>query len=499
MSEPEKKQVRMSAVQRKAAKLQATKQLRDVTISLIEDQGLVLKDGIEILNRLHEEREEVIDVNRELKVFWSEGLAALQRVMERDYGYMPTKPQVNPFTGEKMPVSYLTIDLGPGESVNVQKGEFTLPGIEGVLSPLFSQAQPMRLVLTGEVKRKDEPIFQELANAVVKEVQTNSIYRQKMLEMEFAYNRRAEKDVLQVPKVVTPPPMLPGDLILPKLTAGYVDLELFQFVKHVEANRANGLPMNRKVLLAGPYGTGKTLTAGVLANVSRASGWTFLWYKPSSSDTINPFDCLKQILEVAQLPHLQPAIVFMEDVDQLLGRQRDGLVNEVVNTLDGIMGKDSEVLFVATTNTPEALDPVTLRRFDLLVSFELPDADAASRLVRLYAGKLLPASADLDEVGEVLKGHAPSVIASAVEASRRAAIYRAHDLGIDPLMVPEDVLIAASARAEHVQLINRPPRVDRDPVEQVADSLRHIGAAVAGTSNGHATPTSVRELPRTTT
>jgi hypothetical protein len=51
-----------------------------------------------------------------------------------------------------------------------------------------------------------------------------------------------------------------------------------------------------------------------------------------------------------------------------------------------------------------------------------PDADAAERLVRLYAGDQLAASEDLSTVREVLAGQIPAVIRECVERSKLYAI-----------------------------------------------------------------------------
>lgn len=466
---------------------QATKEIADYAVAKCDEHNADLKAAIEVLTRKEAEREEKVRVARELPVFWTEGLAAVARVMEREFGYNTTTPNVNPFNGEKIPISYLSIQVGPNEQVNVTNSDFNLPGTSILVKPAWDG--PFDFKLMGLMKRKDEPTFQSFADAVLAEVAANSIYRSKMLELSFEYD--GDVDVLQAPHIVQPPTLLPCDLILPKLTAGYINTELFKFVTHLETNRAHGLNMNRKVLLAGSYGTGKTLTAGVLSNLATKVGWTVLWLKLGSG-VHDPFACMRKAMDLAQ--HYGPCILFQEDFDEHLGRERDSRVNEVVNTMDNLLNKDGEFLFVTTTNNPESLDPVTLRRFDLLVSFELPDAEAAVRLVRLYAGPILLASVDLGQVGELLKGKAPSIIASAVESARRAAIYRAVEAGTTPSLEANDIVVATHGRTQHVALIERPSRVDRNPTEQIADAIvKAADVVVTGKANGHLLPaTSLR-------
>ena len=80
-------------------------------------------------------------------------------------------------------------------------------------------------------------------------------------------------------------------------------------VKTADLQRSTGLKLNRKTLLYGPYGTGKSLAGGLTAKVAYENGWTFVQCKTGSDD-------LNLVLRMAEL--YAPAVVFIEDIDILI-------------------------------------------------------------------------------------------------------------------------------------------------------------------------------------
>ena len=72
-------------------------------------------------------------------------------------------------------------------------------------------------------------------------------------------------------------------------------------------------------------------------------------------------------------------------------------MDEILNVIDGIESKGTEIITVLTTNNLGNITSAMLRpgRLDAIVSVRAPDAKAAQQLVRLYAGTLLAADDDL--------------------------------------------------------------------------------------------------------
>src|SRR5205085_8131465 len=101
---------------------------------------------------------------------------------------------------------------------------------------------------------------------------------------------------------------------------------------------------------------------------------------------------LDEYMMLARL--LQPSVVVIEDVD-LIARDRttmdspceEVLLNKLLNEMDGLK-PDSEILFVLTTNRPEALEAALASRpgrVDQAIEFPLPDEEGRAKLIRLYS------------------------------------------------------------------------------------------------------------------
>lgn len=125
------------------------------------------------------------------------------------------------------------------------------------------------------------------------------------------------------------------------------------------------------ILLFGPPGTGKTMLAKALANESGAS---FLNISLSTIMSKYYGDAEKTIRALFSLAtKLAPAIIFVDEVDSLLG-QRDRrnenelprrIKNEFMTHWDGLLSKSNErILVLAATNRPFDLDEAIVRRFE---------------------------------------------------------------------------------------------------------------------------------------
>jgi len=109
--------------------------------------------------------------------------------------------------------------------------------------------------------------------------------------------------------------------------------------------------LKRGLLLHGPPGTGKTMTAMHL--VGRMPGRTVVILSGEALGLIGP------ACDIAR--ELEPATVILEDVD-LVGHERGWgdpsapLLFELLNEMDGLH-EDADVLFLLTTNRPDELEP----------------------------------------------------------------------------------------------------------------------------------------------
>lgn len=145
--------------------------------------------------------------------------------------------------------------------------------------------------------------------------------------------------------------------------------------RHAAEILSHGLQPRRKLLLVGPPGTGKTMTASVLAGELglplfqvRLDGLITKFMGETAAK-------LRQIFESIQ----QARGVYFFDEFDAIGSQR-GLANDVgevrriLNSFLQMIEQDhSHSLIIGATNHPDILDNALFRRFDDLLHYELPD------------------------------------------------------------------------------------------------------------------------------
>jgi len=142
---------------------------------------------------------------------------------------------------------------------------------------------------------------------------------------------------------------------------------------------AHGIRPPRGILLCGPPGCGKTMIARGLSSEIKAN-----FIELSGSEVFNPLygeseKVLKEKFKEAR--DKTPAIILIDEIDSLGGSRtamRGELERRLVTTLltemDGLRSLGN-VIVVATTNTPDVLDPALRRpgRFDYEIHIGVPD------------------------------------------------------------------------------------------------------------------------------
>jgi ATP-dependent 26S proteasome regulatory subunit len=138
------------------------------------------------------------------------------------------------------------------------------------------------------------------------------------------------------------------------------------------------------LLFYGPPGTGKTHTVHYPAKAI-----------PDQTVFLISAEQVKYLSDYMTLARLlQPSLVVIEDVD-LIARERSDhndpttevLLNKLLNEMDGLK-EDALILFILTTNRPEALEAALAARpgrIDQAIEFPVPDESGREQLVRLYS------------------------------------------------------------------------------------------------------------------
>ena len=409
---------------------------------IVLPEGMSFDEGIAWLGRRRDEDEQVVSVREEIEGFPLDAGIAVVKALQKAKGFVSITGSPG-FFGDNPP-KMITVETGVGETTQVPWGRMQIPGVSGFLQPSFGVKDGrLMLVVGGEVKQRDRAEIAALMQLARTILRDESIYKGKAIRVRF---QRPGEDLspTHAPKFIDVRDVRERELVFPEAVRKQVQTSLFTPVERTEACRRAGIPLKRGVLLSGPYGVGKSLTANVMAKKCQENGWTFI-YLDSVVD-------LAAGIMFAQA--YQPACIFAEDIDRAVSGDRSVDMDTILNTIDGIDTKRSELMVILTTNNVEKIHRAMLRpgRLDAVITIGPPDARAASELVRIYARDLLRAGEDLAAVGEALAGKIPAVIREVVERAKLVAVGR-EDFADTIELQAVDLLTAAEGMNAHLELM----------------------------------------------
>ncbi|KAG4386668.1 hypothetical protein GLYMA_11G101600v4 [Glycine max] len=181
-------------------------------------------------------------------------------------------------------------------------------------------------------------------------------------------------------------------------------------------SRGNLLRPCKGILLFGPPGTGKTLLAKALATEAGAnfisitgSTLTSKWFGDAEKLT-------KALFSFAS--KLAPVIVFVDEVDSLLGARGGAfeheatrrMRNEFMAAWDGLRSKENQrILILGATNRPFDLDDAVIRRLPRRIYVDLPDAENRMKILRIFlAQENLNSDFQFDKLANLTDGYSGS-------------------------------------------------------------------------------------------
>jgi len=150
-----------------------------------------------------------------------------------------------------------------------------------------------------------------------------------------------------------------------------------------EKLKTHGLSNRRKILLAGPPGTGKTMTASIIAGELHLPCFIIQMDKLVTKFMGETSAKLRQIFDVIQ----QHRGIFLFDEFDAIGGERGldndvGEMRRVLNSfLQFIENDRSESIIIAGTNNPRLLDQALFRRFDDILYYQYPTPSEAEHLI----------------------------------------------------------------------------------------------------------------------
>ena len=166
------------------------------------------------------------------------------------------------------------------------------------------------------------------------------------------------------------------------------------------------LKNRRKILLCGPPGTGKTMTASVLANKLNLPFCTVVMDKMITKYMGESGVKLRQIFDTIE----EYQGVYLFDEFDAIGSDRNnendiGEIRRILNLfLQFIEGDKSESIIIAATNNPQMLDQALFRRFDDIIYYTNPNKDEIIKLINNKIVEFMDKNLNFSNIGENAEG-----------------------------------------------------------------------------------------------
>ena len=188
--------------------------------------------------------------------------------------------------------------------------------------------------------------------------------------------------------------------------------------------REHGFAPTRKLLLVGPPGTGKTMTAAAMAGelglplfAIQLDGLITKYMGETAAKLRLVFDAIQGTR----------GVYLFDEFDALGGQRGDakdvGEIRRVLNSfLQFLELDDSDSLVVAATNHVNLLDRALFRRFDAVIDYALPSNEIATKVMKARLGVLDTANVEWSDAAVVAESLSHAEITHACEQAAKRAI-----------------------------------------------------------------------------
>ena len=178
-----------------------------------------------------------------------------------------------------------------------------------------------------------------------------------------------------------------NQLVLPDELNNRIERIIHEF-KQKKILQQHGLSHRRKILLVGPPGTGKTMTAAVLAGELGLPYYSVLMHGIVTKFLGETGGKLRQVFDFIDS---QTGVFFFDEFDALgADRSKENEVGEMRRALNSFLqfieSSNSDSLIIAATNNIGLLDNALFRRFDDILQYRLPSKTEAIKLVKNRLG-----------------------------------------------------------------------------------------------------------------
>lgn len=186
--------------------------------------------------------------------------------------------------------------------------------------------------------------------------------------------------------------------------------------------KKHNIPASNRLLLCGPPGCGKTMTAYAIGNALnlpiayvRLDGLVSSYLGQTGTNLRKVFDSVKN----------QRIILFLDEFDAIAKKRDDtnelGELKRVVTTLlQNFDNLPSNVILIAATNHEHLLDPAIWRRFNFTITLDFPALEQRKLLIQNGLAKYgVPSKINVNSVAKVTEGISGALIEELMVAAAK--------------------------------------------------------------------------------
>jgi transitional endoplasmic reticulum ATPase len=227
-------------------------------------------------------------------------------------------------------------------------------------------------------------------------------------------------------------------------------------IRYPELFERLGIEPPKGVLLFGSPGTGKTLLAKAVANESDAH-----FVSISGPELVSKFvgeseEKLRGIFREAN--EKAPSIIFMDEIDAIAPKREEAtneverrMVSQLLTLMDG-MATRGQVIVLAATNRPDAVDPALRRpgRFDREIEIGIPDTPSRNEILQIHT-RNMPVSKDVDlnELAAITHGYTGADLSALVKEAAMVSLRNIWPRIIDKKKIPEEMLMSLTVTMDN--------------------------------------------------
>lgn len=347
-----------------------------------------------------------------------DGAHAVTQVMTKLFGTSGRGVPIRTMFGS-IPPQQVEIEIGYGQTTQVPWGHVKFEHFDGVL--MLGATTDSEYGTLFSLSLKCPKIHAAAVTGFFKlvedELRQNSIYKGKSIREKKA---DGVGDGITFLDLEENPTIVYNEDVYSKL-----ENTVWGVIRNAELLQRDRRKINKRSLLFGPYGTGKSECGVKTALIANQEGWTFIQFH-SGKGTL---DDLEATINTARL--YQPAVVFIEDVDVYAGNEDENYQTRLSNLFDGVGSKSDKVMLVMTSNRTASFSKSMLRagRVDSMIEVGPLDKTATEKMIRLVIGESrLEDDIDFEQIHAAMTDYEPAFVRLTFDQAAEAAIIRNQSL-----------------------------------------------------------------------